>query len=682
MLELKNISISLSGKEILKNINLKINDNEKIGIVGRNGSGKTTFLRFLMGEIDRDYNEDGTLGELIKDKKSEIGFLKQTLSDNNKNVYEYLKEAYKNIIDMREKIDKMTEELSENYDENLAIKQHNLLENYINLGGHYYEKELKRGFSKFGFNINDLDKNLSEFSGGQVTKISILKLLLSKPDILLLDEPTNHLDIDAIEWMEDYLKKYSKTVIVVSHDRMFLDNICDVIVDIENKNAIRYVGNYTSFLEQKEIRHELEIAKYNKDIKEIERLTALTDRFRYKATKASMVKSKDKIIEKIKDNLYRPQKSNTKNFHYKIIPTKEGGKDVLSVENLIYGYIDGDNTIKIGESSFNIYKGDRLAIVGKNGTGKSTLLKTIVGKIPRLSGKCKFGFDIEFEYFDQNVAANDSDKTLYEDFSINYPDLNNEEIRNRLGRFLFTGQDVEKIVKDLSGGEKVRLAFSKLFEKKPNLLILDEPTNHLDILGKESLENTINDYKGTVIFVSHDRYFTKKIANKILYFEDDKNTFFEFGYEDYEKYVKLKKGEEENKESEYVRKTRKENEKLLRAFNDAFDANQYKKLLRENPFPFDSNIEIWEDKNGIIHEENKLSDYEINKKKRKDEKTIKRLEEKIDKLETEIEELKKEYIKDEYQTDFDKLCEINLNIEEKEKQIDNFMKEWESLQNQ
>lgn len=584
-IEIKNLSISLKGNEILKNIDFKMNDKEKIGIVGRNGSGKTTFLRFLMGEVDRDYNDDGSLGEIIKDKKANMGFLSQVQNNSDISAHDFLREAYKEVIDMKNKIDEMTEALSKEYNEVLANKQHTLLETYINMGGHYYEKELKRAFSKFGFNKDEIEKKMSEFSGGQVTKISMLKLLLSKPDVLLLDEPTNHLDIDAIEWMEEYLSKYDKNVILVSHDRMFLDNVCNVIIDVENQKLVRYEGNYTEFLEQKKIRHELQVALYEKNQKEIERLTELTDRFRYKATKASMVKSKDKIIERIKENMVRPEKEDKKNFHYHIIPIKEGGKEVLNVEMLQFGYEKGaaanneaavnneiaanapisPNNKVIGTvNNLIVYKGDRLAIIGKNGTGKSTLLKTLVGKIPKISGKYKFGFDIEYEYFDQNVAENDSEKTLFEYFSECYPSLNNEEVRNRLGRFLFTGQDVEKIVKNLSGGEKVRLAFAKLFEKRPNLLILDEPTNHLDILGKESLENILEDYKGTVIFVSHDRYFTKKVANKILYFEENKNTFFEYGYDDYEKYIKIKKSEEESRESEYVRKTRKENEKLLR----------------------------------------------------------------------------------------------------------------------
>ena len=559
LFEVKNGSLSQGGNEILSHFDFRMVDEEKIGIVGRNGAGKTTLLKLINGELSLDYNDDNTKGEIVKSKDFNVGYFSQKLAgDDIKKIesgstgtakttaYTYLLEAFNDLIEMEQRIEKLSEELGVDYDEKKATRLNVLIDTFNFNGGYTYEKELKSGFRKFGFKETDLEKSLDEFSGGQATKISLLKLLLSKPEVLMLDEPTNHLDIEAIEWMEEYLKSYKKNIIVVSHDRMFLDNICNVIYDIENKIATRYVGNYTDFVEQKEINYALKLAEYNKNLKEIERLTALADRFRYKATKAKMVQSKDKVIKNLKSKNVKPLESDMKTFKVKVKPTKTGGKEVLKVEKLCIGY---DKSIS--EMSFVLNRGDRLAVIGANGTGKSTFIKTIVGAIPKISGEYNFGHEIQFEYFDQRIAENDSTKTLFDDFADEFPTYNNTDVRNRLGRFLFGAEDIEKRVCDLSGGEKVRLALAKIFERKPNLLILDEPTNHLDILGKESLENIISTFEGTVILVSHDRYFVKKISNKILYFEREiessssfekyssksKAVFFEYGYDDYEKYL-------------------------------------------------------------------------------------------------------------------------------------------------
>ena len=671
-LELKNISISLSGKEILKNVSLKINDNEKVALVGRNGCGKTTLLRFLIGEVEMDYNDDNSLGEYIKDKKAEFGVLNQIVSDSNLTAYKFLEQAFNKVIDLKNQIDSLSKKLEASFDEKVTIRLNQLTEEYTNLGGHYYEKEINKAFCKFGFDLSEINKKLSEFSGGQVTKLSLLRLVLSKPEILLLDEPTNHLDIDAIEWLEEYLSKYEKNIIIVSHDRMFIDNTCDVIVDIDNKNLVRYEGNYSSFVEQKKINYELELAKYNKNLKEIERLSAIADRFRYKATKAKMVKSKDKIIERLQENNYKPTKENTKNFNFDIKPLKQGGKEVLRCDDLTFGYKNNEREKILGKIDLILYRGDRLAIIGKNGTGKSTLLKTLVGKLDKLSGNYRYGYDIEYEYFDQNVAENQSEKTVMEYYRDTYPMLSNEEAWNRLGSFLFTGDEVNKIVKNLSGGEKVRLTFALLFEKRPNLLILDEPTNHLDILGKESLEDILNNYKGTVIFVSHDRYFIKKVATRVLYFDDDEIKFFDYGYADYDRYIKKKNGEEVINEAVY--RVKKENQKLIKEYNEAKFANNYKKLISQ--MALDEEIENEKEEERELTKEEL---YELQKQKQKNEKLAKKIEEKITNLEKEIEQLNIEYTKEEYQTDFNKLCEINLSIEEKNKEIENLMNQWEEL---
>ena len=733
--EIKNGTVSLGGNEILSHFNFRMVDNEKIGIVGRNGAGKTTLLKLMNGDIGLDYNDDNTMGEIVKSKDYNVGFLRQQLASNENathivrgdnvgaklcesttvginyasplTIYQYLLSSFQKLIDMELKIEKISNELNNNYDEKKATELNILIDTYKFEGGNTYIKELKTGFKKFGFIESDLEKRLNEFSGGQITKISLLKILLSKPDVLLLDEPTNHLDIEAIEWMEEYLKNYKKNVVIVSHDRMFLDNICNVIYDVENKETIRYDGNYTDFVEQKEINYQLKLAEYNKNLKEIERLTALADRFRYKATKAKMVQSKDKIIEKLEAKTFKPVEADTKSFNVKIVPKKAGGKEVLRCTNLVVGYSNDDKQVASSDDVNHTVRGDegsqcfaptgiatinlivtrhdRLAVLGANGTGKSTFIKTIVGAIPKLGGEYEYGHEIEYEYFDQRIAENNSTKTLFEDFSDEFPTYTNTEIRNRLGRFLFGEEDIDKKVCDLSGGEKVRLCLSKIFERRPNLLILDEPTNHLDILGKESLEEILNSFDGTVIFVSHDRYFVKKIANKVLYFEKDAHKvhgvnsslvrFFEFGYDDYEKYVR----EQELKIANYA----------------VLDDNVMAKSIAHtsNEVVVKSDTQIGDDAIGksvapigdgneeksavrIVSGEDA---YKLNKQKNKNQKRAKKIEEEIENIENEIEILNNQLLDEKIQTDFEKLTDINIKIKELSDLLEDKYDEWDSL---
>lgn len=667
--EIKNGTVSLGGNEILSHFYFRMVDNEKIGIVGRNGAGKTTLLKLMNGEIELDYNDDNTMGEVVKSKDFNPGYLRQQLAgsqsspirDNAMTVYSYLLEAFNKLIEMEQRIEKLTSELADDYDEKKAVELNTLIDTYNFEGGNVYLKELKTGFKKFGFDESDLEKPINQFSGGQSTKISLLKLLLSRPDVLMLDEPTNHLDIDAIDWMENYLQNYKKSIVVVSHDRMFLDNICNVIYDIENKETIRYQGNYTDFCEQKEINYQLKLAEYNKNLKEIERLTKLADRFRYKATKAKMVQSKDKMIEKLEEKTFKPTEADTKTFHVRIVPNKVGGKEVLRCDELVVGYERGSQSLPVqtGIAKVNLIvnRGDRVAVIGANGTGKSTFIKTIVGVIPKISGDYSYGHEIEYEYFDQRIAENNSTKTLFDDFSDEFPTYNNTEVRNRLGRFLFDEEDISKRVCDLSGGEKVRLCLSKIFERKPNLLILDEPTNHLDILGKESLEEIISSFEGTVIFVSHDRYFVKKISNKILLFENRAHAvrpygegacecnieakFFEFGYDDYEKYVKEKEAQEYQQDSCIMPK-KGENQVNLPTSN--------------------------------------MLNYKESKQKNKDDKKQKKLEEEILALEAELEALTKRMEDSSIQSNFEELAKIQKDIDEINKKVLGKYEDWDKLQ--
>lgn len=692
--EIKNGTVSLGGNEILSHFNFRMVDNEKIGIVGRNGAGKTTLLKLMNGEIELDYNDDNTMGEIVKSKDFNLGYLRQQLAGSQSSplregsqsspireaitVYSYLLEAFGKLIEMEQRIDKLTAELADNYDEKKAVELNTLIDTYNFEGGHIYIKELKTGFKKFGFSESDLERPINEFSGGQSTKISLLKLLLSKPDVLALDEPTNHLDIEAIEWMENYLQNYKKNIVVVSHDRMFLDNICNVIYDVENRDTIRYDGNYTDFVAQKEINYQLKLAEYNKNLKEIERLTALADRFRYKATKAKMVQSKDKVIEKLEAKTFKPIEADTKTFHVKIVPNKVGGKEVLRCTELVVGYGVGSHSSPVQDGSplqdgslvqddspalrsrelrerlneiakvnLIVNRGDRVAVIGANGTGKSTFIKTIVGVLPKISGEYSYGHEIEYEYFDQRIAENNSTKTLFDDFSDEFPSYDNTEVRNRLGRFLFGEEDISKRVCDLSGGEKVRLCLAKIFERKPNLLILDEPTNHLDILGKESLEEIIGNFEGTVIFVSHDRYFVKKISNKILLFEkgacEAAVKLFEFGFADYEKYVK---------------------EKEISEIQEVSDTN----VNVNNTLDF-----------GEKETQGKKS-YIESKQRNKDDKKLKKLEVEIAKLESELENLNLKLQDSSIQSNFEELSAIQKEIDETNEVIMGKYEMWEKLQ--
>ena len=657
--EVKNASLSLNGNNILSHIDFRLVDNEKIGIVGRNGSGKTTFLRFLNDEIGLDYNDDNTIGEVVKSNDFKIGYLKQlsTFSSDNDNkpntkLYDFLLGAFKELIDIKNNIDDVILKLenvnnSEDEINKLTTKLNSLMEEFDIKDGNNIEKELNIGIKKFGFDTEDLKKYTNEFSGGEYSKLCLLKLLLSKPKVLVLDEPTNHLDVDAIIWMEEYLKNYKNNIILVSHDRMFLDNVCNVIYEVEDKSMTRYIGNYSDYVENKKINYELALANFNKNEKEIERLTKLAERFRYKATKASMVKSKEKVIEKLEKNTFEPKKSNDESFNYNLKVEKQSGKEVLSVKDLVVGYDEKSPTAKI---NINVLRNDRLGIIGKNGTGKSTFLKTIVSDIKKISGDYAFGLDVKYGYFDQALAKNDSIKTLFDDFHDEYPDYTNEKVRNILGRFNFYEEDIIKKVKDLSGGEKVRLALAKIFETRPNLLILDEPTNHLDILGKESLEDILLNYDGTIIFVSHDRYFTKRIATKILLFEDNKTLRFDYGYEDYDKYIKSKDNGFVNDNTNYD------------AISTCVDKNNN---IKENIVSENINT-------------SKLS-FEESKKQKSNEKKIKKLEEEIDRLEKEKEELNKKIEDTSIQNNYEELMKIKNEIDDIDTKINEKMSLWEEL---
>lgn len=524
--KISNGSVTLGANTILEDINFYVKDNDKIGIVGRNGCGKTTLLKAITNEYTLSDGYDDLKIEISNDFK--IGYVKQNITDNlNMKMIDYIKESYSDILEIENKLNSLEQKLSNSYSEQVLNKYNDLQNEYIYKGGNTYKKEYEIALKRFGFTDIDKEKLLNEFSGGQLTKLSLIRLLLSKPDLLILDEPTNHLDINSIEWLENYLKNYKKSIILVSHDRMFLDNICNIIYDIEYGELKRYVGNYSSFVKQKEQDYEKQLKDYEYQQKEIKRLQYIADRFRYKPTKAKMAMSKLKQIEKMV-KIDKPNKSNTKTFKINLKTEENSYRDVLKVKNLSIGYDK-----ELCKLSFNLERQDKLGIIGENGIGKSTLIKTLTGLIPPLSGKYIYGDRVSIGYFSQNFENLDNNNTIYEEIDKTYPSMTPNEIRTLLGSFEFTGEDVFKKINDLSGGEKVKLSLCKILNNKPNLLILDEPTNHLDIISKDTIEKILTNYNGTIIMVSHDRYLINNVCNKLLVFENNEAKLYNYGYKEY-----------------------------------------------------------------------------------------------------------------------------------------------------
>ena len=538
--QISNGAVAFGDDVILHSIDFEIRNTEKIAIVGRNGCGKTTLLKLISGEVEMEKLDSDESAFIAKAGNPEIGYLKQiAFDDPDVTLEQEVRKCFVKMDERKAELARAAAELEHDYSDEKVARYTAMEEAFKDDGGYYYEKEYEVMIRKFGFSDDERKKPIRDFSGGQQTKIAFIKLLLSKPDILLLDEPTNHLDVTTIEWLEGYLKSYPKAVVVVSHDRMFLDNVVDVVYEIEYGTARRYPGNYTNFIARKKENYDKQMKDHIAQQKEIERLQRMVTRFKGKPTKTSMAQSKQKAIDRMVI-IEAPDKYDNKTFHANFQPEKETGNDVLYTSELAIGY---DHPLSV--VSLDLKRGEKLGILGGNGLGKSTFLKTIVGKIPALSGEYRFGTNVQIGYFDQQMAMYTSNKTVLDDFWDEYPNLTETEARNALGAFLFSGDDVFKNVNMLSGGEKVRLALCKILKTRPNVLVLDEPTNHMDIVGKETLESMLKDYKGTLIFVSHDRYFVKKVATQLLVFEDGTTNLYQFGYEQYQE--KLDREAEESK---------------------------------------------------------------------------------------------------------------------------------------
>lgn len=647
-------TVEYGAETILYDIDFEIkNKNEKIAVVGRNGCGKTTLLKLISGEIELSGHDGDENTAIIKTGNPEIGYLRQiAFEDENITLDEEIRKVFAKILAMKAKIDKLVLLMSENVDEEgnklteegherLAHEFTELEEKFKDDGGYYYEKEYTTMLKSFGFIESDRNKKLSEFSGGQRTKLAFIKLLLSKPDILLLDEPTNHLDITTIEWLEGYIRSYPKAVVIVSHDRMFLDNTVETVYEIEHTKAKRYPGNYSYFIKRKKEDYDQQMKAYNAQQREIERLEKVAERFMAKATKTSMAQSKLKAIEHM-DKIEAPDRYDNRTFHASFEPAVETGKDVLFTSGLTVGYDRPLATVNL-----DVKRGQRLAIIGGNGIGKSTLLKTLVGDIEPLSGEFKYGVNVDLGYFDQKMAEYTSNKKVIDDFWDEYPQLTETEVRNCLGAFLFTGDDVFKTVDMLSGGERVRLALAKIFKSKPNVLILDEPTNHMDIVGKETLESMLNDFAGTVIFVSHDRYFVKKVSDVILEMNEAGVRLWQFGYDDY---------------------VEKSGKNILGDVNTVFSAKTYGQAAEEKNEP---NVEI---KAGSAQ-----ASYQAGKEQSRNRKKIQKIEEEIEKLELEGEKLKEKLLDPVIAASYMKLSEVQAEIDANEEKLLELMDEWEKL---
>lgn len=527
-LKITNGAVSFGDNMVLENIDFKIKDKEKIGIVGRNGCGKSTLLKAIMGKVELEEGTGESAFSFTQSSGLRIGYLEQiSFPDANEKMLNEILKVYTPLFNLEKSMDKLMREIEVEPSQKKIEKYSSLMEEYELKGGYTYKKEYESMLKAFGFNDDDKEKPLSKFSGGQKTKLAFIKLLLEKPDIILLDEPTNHLDIVAIEWLEDYLKTYPSAVVIVSHDRMFVNKIVDTVYEIEYGEVKKYAGNYENFEKTKRINYEKKLKDSTAQKNEIARLNRLIERFRYKATKAKMVQSKIKMIEKMKI-INPPNRYDLRSFNTHFQPESPSFNLAVELKNCKVGY-----THPLAELTLKIMYGEKVGIIGANGIGKSTLLKTIVGLLPPLGGYSRLGGNVSIGYFDQSIANGISENTIYEDFKAEFPLLNETEIRGSLGAYQFSGDDVFKKISTLSGGERVRLALCKITKKRPNVLVLDEPTNHLDIVGKEGLENMLKEYKGTIIFVSHDRYFVKKLAQKLIVFEDEKVTLYPYGYDEY-----------------------------------------------------------------------------------------------------------------------------------------------------
>ena len=566
LIQLNNVTKNFVVNEVFSNVKMEINNKDRVAIVGRNGAGKSTLLKIISGEIDFDN------GERTVSKDTTIGYLSQEfIVREDLSIYEEMITCFNEIIELEKELEKISYELtSENIESNpgLLDKYDRLQNQVLTHKDYHYKSKIDSVLYGLDFDKEVFDKKISTFSGGEKTRLSMAKLLLSEPDLLILDEPTNHLDMENVAWLENYLSSYNGAIVIVSHDRYFIDKVVNVVYNLEFGKLKKYVGNYSNFLRQYEEDYEKNLKEYVSQQKDIKRLEEFVQKNIARASTSKMAKSRQKVLDKMEiiDNPRKDDKVANIEFRIK----EQSGRDVLIINDLQVGYEE-----QVGQKyNFSVYKGDRLAIVGKNGIGKSTLIKTIAKKQKKLGGNIQYGSKVSLGYYDQKQAEFKSSKTILNELWDEYPLMKEAEVRTVLGRFLFRGDDVLKIVRDLSGGEKARLQLAKLMLEKNNLLILDEPTNHLDITSKQVLEEALENYEGTILFVSHDRYFINKIANKVFDITEEGYNIYLGNYDYYL----------EKREQEKIAKRLKEEkiaEAVVKEVNDYVLSKEEKRRIRK-----------------------------------------------------------------------------------------------------
>lgn len=631
ILSCNNISKSFGTDVIIKSCSFNIEDHEKAAIVGINGAGKSTLLKIITGIEPADTG----LVTLAKDKT--LGYLSQQQNLNSDNtIYDELLSVKQYILDMEAQLRSIENQMKSADDtalETLMKKYSDLNHEFELNNGYAYKSEITGVLKGLGFAEEDFTLNVNTLSGGQKTRVALGRLLLSKPDIILLDEPTNHLDMESISWLENYLLNYSGAVLIVAHDRYFLDKIVSKIIELDNGNATVFSGNYTDYASKKAILRNMQLKEYLNQQREIkhqeEVITKLKQFNREKSIKRA--ESREKMLNKM-EFVDKPEILNDK-MDIKLEPNVISGNDVLTVDNLTKGF---DGTVLFDNICFQIKRGERVALIGSNGTGKTTILKLINGIIPADSGSIYLGAKVNIGYYDQEHHVLDPDKTIFDEIRDAYPDLNNTQIRNTLAAFLFTNEDVFKYIKDLSGGERGRVSLAKLMLSNANFLILDEPTNHLDITSKEILENALNSYTGTVLFVSHDRYFINSTATRIIELAN-KTVVNYIGNYDY-----------------YLEK---------------------KDILGAKPITNNTSKSSSSAISKLNWQEEKVK--QAQQKKIKNE--IKRTEERMALIEAEIEELDNMYADPAISSDTAKLMEIHTRKEALSKELDDLYDKWGEL---
>lgn len=632
LLQTSKLTKLYSGTPILENVQFEVKKGERIAVVGRNGAGKSTLLKMIADEIDFDS------GEIHKPQSVILGYFAQSSHVNsNDTIYNEMLSVFAETIKLKGQLEELSLKMAE---EDPSSEQYlRIIEQYQNLNhrfelmsGYTYESEINNILNRFKFNEIGFDQKISNLSGGQKTRLALAKLLLQKPDVLILDEPTNHLDIDTIEWLEGYLKKYSGAVVIVSHDRYFIDQIATTVYEIEYRKCTKYKGNYSDYIDQKAVSYASLMKQYEKQQKEISKMEDFISRNIVRASTTKRAQSRRKLLDKM-ERIEIP-KINDKSIGITFEIDRRSGNDVLKVEDLTVGYPD---QIISDHLDFQINRLDRVALIGPNGIGKSTILKTVAGDLPKLGGEVYYGKSLDMGYFDQEQANLTSNNTVLNEVWNYFPTRLEKDIRTLLGNFLFTGDDVFKTVNQLSGGEKVRLTLCKLMLQKNNFLLLDEPTNHLDIDSKEMLELSLEDYEGTVFFISHDRYFIDKIATRILEVTPHGVVSYLGNYSDY-----------------------MEKKQQLTELEAA-------KLAEESNTTTTNNV----------------TDYQKQKEQRRLEQQRKRqledIESKIAAYEEELEYKKAELFQEEVYLDTQKSAQVQARIEELEELIMESMETWEEL---